>query len=75
MHTLLEKDRELRFGSAAELLAILEQGEEAPWWRERTRAIRLETRRPLRRIRIRARPRSTAVELPSWRALRSGEDW
>jgi len=58
VHTLLEKDREQRFGSAAELRAILDQGEEAPWWRERTRAIRLETRRPLRRIRI---PRETAL--------------
>jgi serine/threonine protein kinase/tetratricopeptide (TPR) repeat protein len=71
VQTLLEKDRERRFGSAAELLAILDQGEEATWWRERTRAIRLETRRPLRRIRI---PRETALygreqELAQLRAL------
>jgi tetratricopeptide (TPR) repeat protein len=48
---LLEKDREKRIG-------FLPADEESPWWKERARAMRLETRQPLRRIRI---PRETAL--------------
>ncbi|MDH3591917.1 MAG: protein kinase, partial [Planctomycetota bacterium] len=48
---LLQKDRERR-------IAFLPDGEESAWWRERALAIRLETRRPLRRIRI---PRETEL--------------
>jgi len=48
---LLQKDRERR-------LAFLPFDEESTWWQERARAIRLETKRPLRRIRI---PRETAL--------------
>jgi tetratricopeptide (TPR) repeat protein len=48
---LLEKDRERR-------IAFLPHGEESTWWQERAQAIRLETKRPLRRIRI---PRETAL--------------
>ncbi len=68
---LLEKDRERRPASAQDVARILEQGEESMWWRERSRAIRAETKRPLRRIRI---PRETALygrdaELATLRAL------
>jgi tetratricopeptide (TPR) repeat protein len=58
VHTLLAKDRGRRFGTADELLAVLEQGEESEWWRERAREIRAETKQPLRRVRI---PRETAL--------------
>jgi len=58
VHTLIAKDRERRFASSKELLRILMEGEESTWWRGRAQAIRAETKRPLRRIRI---PRETAV--------------
>ncbi len=58
VHTLLAKRREDRFAGAAELLRVLEEGEGSSWWKTRTQAIRAETKRPLRRIRI---PRETAV--------------
>jgi tetratricopeptide (TPR) repeat protein len=52
VHTLLEKDREQRFGTAAELMTTLEEGESSPWWKERTRLIRLAAMRPMRRMNI-----------------------
>jgi serine/threonine protein kinase len=58
VHTLLEKDRESRFGSATQLAAILDEGEQSDWWQERARVLRRTTRQPLRRIRI---PRETAL--------------
>jgi serine/threonine protein kinase/tetratricopeptide (TPR) repeat protein len=58
LRRLLEKDRDARFASAAALLEVLEQGETSAWWRDRAKAIRADTRRPLRRIRI---PRETAL--------------
>ncbi len=58
VHTLLRKNRDERFRTAAELRVVLEDGEDSAWWHERARALRVETRRPLRRIRI---PRETAV--------------
>jgi tetratricopeptide (TPR) repeat protein len=58
VHQLLAKDRADRFASANDLLRILEEGERSTWWGRRARAIRAETKRPLRRIRI---PRETAV--------------
>ncbi len=71
IHTLLSKSREARFASASELVRVLEEGETSPWWRAKATAIRTETRRPLRRIRI---PRETALhgreaELERIRAL------
>ncbi len=68
---LVEKDREKRIASAAELVRILEEGEDSAWWRERSQSIRATTHRPLRRIRI---PRETALygrdaELARLRAL------
>ncbi len=68
---LLEKDREKRPASAADVARILDQGEESAWWRARSQAIRATTKRPLRRIRI---PRETALygreaELAKLRAL------
>ncbi|MHC5012669.1 MAG: ATP-binding protein, partial [Planctomycetota bacterium] len=47
-----------RFSSASDLLDVLEAGESSAWWRERAKALRIHTRRPLRRIRI---PRETAL--------------
>jgi len=58
VHALLEKDREERFASGSKLLEVLEQGERSTWWGSRAKALRAETKRPLRRIRI---PRETAV--------------
>ncbi|MHC4136195.1 MAG: protein kinase domain-containing protein [Planctomycetota bacterium] len=74
LSALLEKDRDKRLGS-------LPDGEDSTWWKERSYAIRLKTRRPLRRIRI---PRETAVygreaELDALRAMydraKAGEGW
>jgi tetratricopeptide (TPR) repeat protein len=58
VHKLVEKDRDDRFATSEELLEVLEQGEDSAWWRGRAQALRAETKRPLRRIRI---PRETAV--------------
>ncbi len=58
VHTLLAKDREARFASAAELAVVLEAGEDSPWWSSKARSIRGATKRPLRRIKI---PRETAL--------------
>jgi serine/threonine protein kinase/tetratricopeptide (TPR) repeat protein len=55
---LLEKDPALRLQTAAEVAAILGDGEASAWWKARAQAIRRATRRPLRRIRI---PRETAL--------------
>ena len=52
VHTLLAKRPEERFASATELLGILEQGEESSWWEHRSRKLRRETGRPLRRVRV-----------------------
>jgi len=69
--TLVARDREKRFASAAEMAGVLDQGEESAWWRRRSGEIRAVMRRPLRRIRI---PRETALfgrdtELSRLRAL------
>ncbi|MHC4471932.1 MAG: serine/threonine-protein kinase [Planctomycetota bacterium] len=71
VHTLLAKDPEQRFGAAAELLRVLEEGERSEWWTSRASEIRARTRRPLRRVRV---PRETEVygredELAGLRAL------
>jgi len=58
VHTLLSKDREQRFVDAPTLTAILEAGEEGDWWKERAKALRIETQQPLRRVRV---PRETAL--------------
>jgi tetratricopeptide (TPR) repeat protein len=58
VHTLLEKDREQRFGSAREAQEVFEKGEGSSWWQRRSLEIRDLTRRPLRRSRI---LRETAV--------------
>jgi tetratricopeptide (TPR) repeat protein len=68
---LLAKDASKRVASAAAVARILEDSEKSTWWTDRSKAIRAETRRPLRRIRI---PRETAVhgrdaELAKLRAL------
>jgi serine/threonine protein kinase/tetratricopeptide (TPR) repeat protein len=55
---LLEKDREQRPSAAGDVVRILEEGESSAWWKERSAALRRETRRPIRRIRI---PRETAL--------------
>ena len=71
VHTLLAKKCEERFASAEELRGVLEEGERSLWWKDRAKAIRARTKRPLRRIRV---PRETAVygrdaELAKLRAL------
>ncbi len=58
VHNLLAKEPAARFAEARALLGVLEEGERSAWWRARSHAIRVETHRPLRRIRI---PRETAV--------------
>lgn len=51
---LIEKAPENRFGSAAELQQVLEDGEGAFWWRRRERALRTAGAQPrLRRVRVR----------------------
>jgi serine/threonine protein kinase/tetratricopeptide (TPR) repeat protein len=79
VHNLLAKKPDDRFADAATLLQVLEEGENSAWWKSRSKAIRAETHRPLRRIRI---PRETAVygreqDLAKLRALyekaKSGE--
>src|SRR5947207_72056 len=47
VHWLLAKGRQKRIQSAPELAQILEDGERSPWWRERAKAIRATTHRPL----------------------------
>ena len=56
--TLIAKDRDARFADAAMLAAVLQEGERGDWWKARVKALRVETKRPLRRIRI---PRETAL--------------
>ncbi|MHC5011403.1 MAG: ATP-binding protein, partial [Planctomycetota bacterium] len=58
VQTLIAKDPEQRFPAAANLALVLEEGETSEWWRERAKALRIQTKRPLRRIRI---PRETAL--------------
>jgi tetratricopeptide (TPR) repeat protein len=79
VHALLARDPAQRLGSAQEVLEVLERGEASTWWRERARALRACTRKPLRRIRI---PRETALygrdhELARlrgrWELARAGE--
>jgi tetratricopeptide (TPR) repeat protein len=55
---LLEKDPAKRITSAADLAQILDEGEKSLWWREKAKAIRTTTKRPLRRVCI---PRETAL--------------
>ena len=52
VQALMAKERDERFASAAELLLVLEEGEESDWWKERAQALRTETKKPLRRIRV-----------------------
>jgi serine/threonine protein kinase/tetratricopeptide (TPR) repeat protein len=58
LRTLVAKDRDGRIATAAELASILTDGERSEWWATRAAAIRAESRRPLRRVRI---PRETAL--------------
>ena len=58
VQTLLAKEPGERFESASTLAAVLDEGEKSDWWKARARALRRQTKRPLRRIRI---PRETAL--------------
>ncbi|MHC5012509.1 MAG: serine/threonine-protein kinase, partial [Planctomycetota bacterium] len=58
VHRLLAKGRDDRFPSATEFAEVMREGEKSAWWKERAKAHRLETKMPLRRIRI---PRETAL--------------
>jgi tetratricopeptide (TPR) repeat protein len=58
LNALLERDPADRIQTAAEARAILAEGEESAWWAQRAHALRAETARPLRRIRI---PRDAAL--------------
>ena len=69
--TLLAKNADQRFASAEEVLTVLADGEDASWWAGQVTRLLVETKRPLRRIRI---PRETAVygrddDLARFRAL------
>jgi len=71
VHTLIAKSRDDRFASADDVAAILDAGEASDWWKQRAQALRVLTKRPLRRIRI---PRETALygrddDLATLRAL------
>jgi tetratricopeptide (TPR) repeat protein/tRNA A-37 threonylcarbamoyl transferase component Bud32 len=76
---LLEKSPDDRFATAAEVASLLGECEDSSWWRARATAIRTETRRPLRRIRV---ARDTALvgrdaelaRLASlWEGVRTGD--
>ena len=56
--TLLVKEPDERFASAAALVEVLETGEAGTWWEAQAKALRIQTKQPLRRIRI---PRETAL--------------
>jgi tetratricopeptide (TPR) repeat protein len=56
--TLMKKERDERFTSAADTLDIFDSGESSSWWRQRSVEIREVTKRPLRRIKI---PRETTL--------------
>jgi len=58
VHQLLRKQRDERFADAGALLEVLEAGEEGAWWQERARELRIQTKQPLRRMRV---PRDTAL--------------
>jgi tetratricopeptide (TPR) repeat protein len=58
LKALLAKDREDRPRTAADVAALLAEGEASAWWKERAQAMRVETHRPLRRIRV---PRETSL--------------
>ncbi len=58
VHNLIAKDRGDRFATASELATALAEGEKSDWWGERATALRSETKRPLRRVRV---PRETAL--------------
>ena len=58
VHVLMARDPARRFADAASLHAVLTEGESGSWWAARSQAIREQTHRPLRRIRI---PRETDV--------------
>jgi len=58
VHALLHRDRDARIQTADEVVAIASRGEDSEWWSLRSQALRVETARPLRRIRV---PRETAV--------------
>ncbi|MDJ0976867.1 MAG: protein kinase [Planctomycetota bacterium] len=58
LKTLLAKEPAERISTAEALAGILDAGEDSAWWKERAKALRHETRRPLRRIRV---PRETAL--------------
>ncbi len=58
VHTLIAKDPAERFASARDLVEVLGEGDEGPWWASRAQGIRLRTKQPLRRIRI---PRETVL--------------
>jgi serine/threonine-protein kinase len=70
--TLLEKDRDRRFPDATALVEALEGGEASAWWQARSEEIRARTRRPLRRVRVPGRPRSTDARPRSRRFARRG---
>jgi tetratricopeptide (TPR) repeat protein len=58
VQTLIAKDPAARLADAQALVGVLEEGEQGAWWKERAKALRIETKQPLRRIRI---PRETAL--------------
>lgn len=58
--------------SANDLTNLFAEGERSAWWRERARAIRLTTKKPLRRIRI---PRETALHGREHELLRLDAAW
>ncbi len=58
LRRLLEKEVGRRFTTAAELLQVLDEGEDGAWWRDVTCAVRLVTQQPQRRLQV---PRETAL--------------
>ncbi|MCE9636590.1 MAG: protein kinase [Planctomycetes bacterium] len=50
--TLLEKDPDRRFASAADVAEVLQDGEAADWWAAASVRRQTETRKPMRRVRV-----------------------
>ncbi|MCG3133352.1 MAG: Serine/threonine-protein kinase PknD [Planctomycetes bacterium] len=50
--TLLEKEPDRRFPSAADLAEVLDQGEGGDWWAAAATRLQMSSRKPLRRVRV-----------------------
>ncbi|MCE9635664.1 MAG: protein kinase, partial [Planctomycetes bacterium] len=77
--TLLEKDPDRRFASAAELGETLDAGEAGDWWAAASVRVQMESHRPLRRLRVQretelwGREEDLAELRSSWESAKAGQ--